>query len=84
MACRRGSTPRVSTRASPGSRRVSSRRDLREVRVAFCDGRPLDEYPDDTRRAVDRVQAADACVIGTPVYRGTYTGATDHHYLAID
>ena len=49
--------------------------DLREVALAFCDGRPLDAYPDDTPRAVAMIQAADAYIIGTPVYRGAYTGA---------
>ncbi len=49
--------------------------DLREVRLSFCDGRPLSEYPDDTPRVVERIQAADAYIIGTPIYRGSYTGA---------
>ena len=41
--------------------------DLRDVALAFCDGRPLHEYPDDTPRAVAMIQAADAYVIGTPI-----------------
>ncbi|MGE0679293.1 MAG: NADPH-dependent FMN reductase [Candidatus Binatia bacterium] len=49
--------------------------DLREVQIAFCDGRPLHEYGDDTPQVVARIQAADAYVIGTPIYRGSYTGA---------
>jgi NAD(P)H-dependent FMN reductase len=49
--------------------------DLRDVTLAFCDGRPLHEYPDDTPRAVAMIQAADAYIIGTPIYRGAYTGA---------
>jgi NAD(P)H-dependent FMN reductase len=49
--------------------------DLREVTVSFCDGRPLSEYTDDTPKVVERIQAADAYVIGTPIYRGSYTGS---------
>lgn len=49
--------------------------DLREVTVALCDGRSLEAYPDDTPQVVARIQAANAYVIGTPIYRGSYTGA---------
>ena len=48
---------------------------LREVTVSFCDGRPLSEYTDDTPKVVEGIQAADAYVIGTPIYRGSYTGS---------
>lgn len=49
--------------------------DLRHVSLSFCDGRALSDYPDDTPRVVERIQAADAYLIGTPIYRGSYTGA---------
>ena len=49
--------------------------DLREVTISFCDGRPAEDYPDDTPRVLERINAADAYVIGTPIYRGSYTGA---------
>ncbi|MGE0824704.1 MAG: NADPH-dependent FMN reductase [Candidatus Binatia bacterium] len=49
--------------------------DLRNVQLSFCDGRPVNEYPDDTPQVVARIQAADAYVIGTPIYRGSYTGS---------
>src|SRR5437762_546935 len=52
--------------------------DLRDVTMAFCDGRPLHAYTDDTPRAVAMIQAADAYIIGTPIYRGAYTGALKH------
>src|SRR5881628_2786644 len=51
--------------------------DLREVTLSFCDGRPLHEYTDDTPQVVARIQAADAYVIGTPIYRGSYTGSKE-------
>ena len=49
--------------------------DLREVTISFCDGRPPEDYPDDTPRVLERIQAADAYIIGTPIYRASYTGA---------
>ena len=49
--------------------------DLREWRISFLDGRPLDAYEDDTPEAVRRVQDADAVIIATPTYRGTFSGA---------
>lgn len=49
--------------------------DLRSYRVGFCDGRDPDEYTGDTRRVIDKVAEADAYVIGSPAYRGSYTGA---------
>ncbi len=49
--------------------------DLRNVTLSFCDGRPLNEYTDDTPQVVAKIQAADAYIIGTPIYRGSYTGS---------
>jgi FMN reductase len=49
--------------------------DLGEHRVAFADGRPLDEYDDDTASIVGRLGTADAVILASPVYRGTFTGA---------
>jgi len=49
--------------------------DLRYVTLSFCDGRPLNEYTDDTAQVVAKIQAADAYIIGTPIYRGSYTGS---------
>jgi len=81
-----------------------------------ADGRGIDNYEGDTAEALELVVEADAYVVGTPVYRGSYsgalknlldmvprgqwqgdvapfenaavglvaTGATDHHFLAVD
>lgn len=49
--------------------------DLRAYAVAFCDGRDPAAYTGDTRTVIDLVAAADAYVVGTPSYRGSYTGA---------
>ncbi len=42
--------------------------------VQFCDGRDPVNYEGDSRLVIDKVVEADALLIGTPVYRGTYTG----------
>ena len=48
---------------------------LADCRVAFADGRPVDELGDDTASIVVRVRAADVIVLASPVYRGSFTGA---------
>ncbi|MFC5997049.1 NADPH-dependent FMN reductase [Pseudonocardia hispaniensis] len=47
---------------------------LRDLDMAFCDGRDPDRYEGDTRVVIDTVVAADALIIATPMYRGSYTG----------
>jgi MsuE subfamily FMN reductase len=49
--------------------------DLRAYDITFCDGRDPAAYTGDTRTVIDLVAAADAYVVGTPSYRGSYTGA---------
>ena len=49
--------------------------DLRAYDIAFCDGRDPADYTGDTRTVIDLVAAADAYIVGTPSYRGSYTGA---------
>ena len=48
---------------------------LAELRVSFADGRPLDRFTDDTARAVTPLLEADAVLLASPVYRGSFTGA---------
>lgn len=48
---------------------------LGDHRISFADGRPLPDYDDDTETVVNRVMAADMCLIATPVFRASYTGA---------
>jgi FMN reductase len=47
---------------------------LRDLRMEFSDGRDPAAYEGDTRRAIDEVVDADALIVGTPMYRGSYTG----------
>jgi NAD(P)H-dependent FMN reductase len=48
---------------------------LAEYRISFADGRPPGDYGDDTGAVVERVTAADAVLIASPVYRGSFTGS---------
>ena len=47
---------------------------LAEEQIEICDGRPLDKYNDNTRRAVERIIDAAAVLIAAPVYRASYPG----------
>jgi FMN reductase len=48
--------------------------DLADVRIAPADGRPLADLDDDTGDVVDALEAAEAVVLATPIYRGSLTG----------
>lgn len=48
---------------------------LSELTLPFCDGRKTDEYTDDARTVIDKIVAADAIIFGSPIFRGSYTGA---------
>ena len=48
---------------------------LGDHRISFADGRPLSDYGDDTQAVVERVVVADMCLIATPVFRASFTGA---------
>jgi FMN reductase len=47
---------------------------LADTLIDTCDGRPLDGYGAETRRAVDRIAAAAAVLIAAPVYRASFPG----------
>jgi len=47
---------------------------LAEAPVEICDGRALEAYGEATRRAVARIAAAHAVLIGAPVYRASFPG----------
>jgi len=48
---------------------------LADQRIAFADGRPPEQYGDDTAALVEKVRRAHALIIASPVYRGSITGA---------
>jgi FMN reductase len=62
-----------SSRAVPGLQ--TDLINLADYRVAFADGRPPEQYGDDTASLLARIHEADAVLVASPVYRGTYTGA---------
>ena len=47
---------------------------VRDYDVQFCDGRDPARYEGDTRKIIDKIVEADALIVGTPMYRATYTG----------
>lgn len=48
---------------------------LADLKIAFADGRPSEQYGDDIAATVKLVTDADAVIIASPVYRGSITGA---------
>lgn len=48
---------------------------LADQRIAFADGRPPEQYGDDTAELVESVRRADGVIVASPVYRGSITGA---------
>jgi MsuE subfamily FMN reductase len=54
--------------------------ELRDYDLQFCDGRSPDLYNADTRQALALVEAADAYLVSTPVYRASYTGALKNFF----
>ena len=48
---------------------------LGDYRVSFADGRAPEDFGDDTGTVVQQVIAADMLIMGTPIFRASYTGA---------
>ena len=48
---------------------------LADKKIAFADGRPPEQYNDDTAAIIEGVRAADGLIVASPVYRGSFTGA---------
>jgi FMN reductase len=49
--------------------------DLEAHTIGFADGTPASDLDDDTATAIAAVEAADALVVATPIYRGSMTGS---------
>lgn len=54
--------------------------ELRDFALEFCDGRFPGDYNNDTQRALKLVEEADAYLVATPIYRGSYTGALKNFF----
>lgn len=48
---------------------------LAEDKVGIADHRKPEECDDDTEAVLDRIASGDCFVIGSPIYRGSFTGA---------
>jgi FMN reductase len=48
---------------------------LADYRISFADGRPPDAFDDDTGTVVKRIQDAEAVILMSPVYRGSFSGS---------
>jgi NAD(P)H-dependent FMN reductase len=49
--------------------------DLSNQTLDFCDGRAVQDYNSDTQQVLTRIKEADGYLFGSPMYRGTMTGA---------
>ena len=47
---------------------------LHDHELAWADGTRAEAQVGDTRRVLDEIEAADGYVLGTPIYRATYSG----------
>jgi len=47
---------------------------LADTRIAFADGRPPEQYQDDTAAMLQKTNSADGVVFASPVYRGSFPG----------
>jgi FMN reductase len=48
---------------------------LADYKIAFADGRPPEAFADDTAKIVREISLADAVLLLTPVYRGSFSGS---------
>lgn len=48
---------------------------LADYKISFADGRPPDAFADDTGKLVAGISAADAVLLFSPVYRGSFSGS---------
>src|SRR5712691_24166 len=48
---------------------------LADYRLSFADGRPPEQFPDDSGHVVRMVAEADVVLLASPVYRASFTGA---------
>ena len=49
--------------------------DLGSLRLDFADGRTASEHDDDSAFLIEAISRADAVLLASPVYRGSFTGA---------
>jgi FMN reductase len=47
---------------------------LADFKLSFADGRPPEEFGDDTATIVSEIALAEAIILASPVYRGSFSG----------
>ncbi|MGM8216043.1 NADPH-dependent FMN reductase [Bacillaceae bacterium W0354] len=47
---------------------------LENFQMEFADGRPANEYNDDTQKLINEMETADGYIIATPVFQGSIPG----------
>lgn len=52
--------------------------DLYDLSEGFFGGGTYDNLPGSHQRVIDEIESADLLIVGTPVYRGSYSGAFKH------
>jgi FMN reductase len=70
------------TAARFGARAVTY--DLTDLGASLGQARSLDDLSAPHRAIVDRLLTADALIVGSPVYKGSYTGLFKHLFDLID
>ena len=55
--------------------------DLRYFDIQFCDGRKLQDYGSDTKKAYEMIQESDGFIIGMPVY--CYSVSVSYTHLTL-
>lgn len=58
--------------------------DLNDLGASLGTARQLGDLGQDARKLVESLLAADAIVVGSPVYKGSYTGLFKHFFDLID
>jgi len=49
--------------------------DLKDYNLEFCNGKSVINYNEDTQEVIEKVCSADAFIIGTSIFQGSFTGA---------
>ncbi|MRG87287.1 NADPH-dependent FMN reductase [Salinibacillus xinjiangensis] len=47
---------------------------LEDYDLQFCDGRPAEEYNEDTQKLIEEISNADGYIVATPVFQGSIPG----------
>lgn len=74
----------ITTRAAHQQGAASASYDLTDLHPSLGTAATLEDLDGPTRAIVDSILSADALVIGSPVYKGSYTGLFKHLFDLLD